>query len=834
MRFRLLAFAFLFTLPVAAQTVPTPEAFLGYSLGDHFTMQHRVLGYAEAVAEASPRVEIMPYGQTYEGRPLVVVVVASEKNMGRLEAIRQSNLAMAGRGNGPVLDDAPTIVWLSYNVHGNEAVSSEAFMPTLYALADPSNAQASAWLENTVVFLDPMINPDGRERYVQGFKQRVGAHVNPAPEAREHSEPWPGGRANHYYFDLNRDWAWQTQIESQQRSVLYRQWMPHVHADFHEQGVNSPYYFAPAAEPYHAVITPWQRQLQTRIGERNAQTFDRESRLYFTRQVFDLFYPSYGDTWPTYNGAVGMTYEQGGSGFAGLGIETETGDTLTLAMRIANHFATSLNTVAVASENAAEMKAQFRTYFDTAGRGEGAPYAAYVVHATNGPDKLRALTRLLDRNGIAYGQATAQARADGYRFRTGQSERASVEAGDLVVPAAQPAGTLVQVLFEPEALLVDSLTYDITAWALPYVYDLDVSALNRTVETRPYTAPAPAPPSGQPYAYLVPWRTMDSARFLADLVEAGVRSRFATEAFTTNGKTYPPGTLIVTRTDNVRLGARFDEALRSAATAHGVAVDGAGSGYVTSGSDFGASSVAYLDAPRVMVLSGEGLSSLAVGEVWHFFDQQLGYPATLVYTDDFSPAMLEDFDVLVMPSGSYGRMLGTDRLAEVRRWVQGGGRIVALEGAMGFLAGKEGFGLKEKEGAKADADSLDALLEPYGTRTRRGISCETPGAVYRVRLDATHPLAYGYDDDTFALVRSGRAYGFLKDGWNVGVVQQDARVSGFVGAEARERLQDALVYGVEPIGRGQVVYMTDSPLFRGFWEGGKLLFANAVFFVGQD
>ncbi len=832
MRFCLLLVLSVLALPLAAQ--PTPEAFLGYPLGTQFTQHHRILAYAEAVAEASPRALVVPYGVTYEGRPLVVVVVASARNMARLEAIQQSNLALTGLRDGPVLEDAPAIVWLSYNVHGNEAVSSEAFMPTLHALTDPDNAQAQAWLENTVVILDPMLNPDGRERYVQGYKQRVGAQPNPEPLAREHAETWPGGRANHYYFDLNRDWAWQTQIETQQRARLYQQWMPHVHADFHEQGVDAPYYFAPAAEPFHAVITPWQRELQTRIGQRNVQTFDAASRLYFTREVFDLFYPSYGDTWPTYNGAIGMTYEQGGSGRAGLAIETSAGDTLTLAQRIANHFATSLNTVAVTAENRAETLDQFRAYFARARRAEGAPYAAYVVSAANGADRLRALTRLLDANNIRYGQAAGRSTAEGFQYRSGAEGRVTVEAGDLVVPAAQPNGTLVQVLFEPSAVLPDTLTYDITAWALPYAYNLDAAALRRPVDTRPYAETRVTPPSiARPYAYLTAWEGMADARLLADLLRHGIRVRAATEPFSIAETSYGPGTLVITRTDNARLGERFDEIVQEAARRHEQPLYPVASGYATQGSDFGARSVAYLEAPRVMVLAGEGLSSLSVGEVWHFFDQQLGYPVTLVDMGDFTPDALAEYDVLVLPSGSYGRVLSSEALQAVHAWVRRGGRLVALEGAARFLAGKDGFGLKATPAAAPD-DSVEARLQPYGTRVRRSIMDETPGAVYRVQLDATHPLAFGYPETTFALVRSGAAYNFLPEGWNVGVVRQDARISGFAGANAQARLQDVLLYGVEEKGRGQVVYLLDSPLFRGFWEGGKLLFANAVFMVGQE
>ena len=241
------------------------------------------------------------YGETNEGRDLVLTYISSPENLANLETIRLNNLAMAGLSKGnaaPATNKTPTIVWLSYNVHGNETSSSEAAMLTLYALVDPSNTRTKEWLQNTVVIMDPCINPDGRDRYVNWFNSVVGGKYNADPASREHSEPWPGGRSNHYNFDLNRDWAWQTQVESRYRLQKYNQWMPQVHVDFHEQGVNNPYYFAPAANPYHEVITQWQKDFQLLIGKNNAFYFDQNGWLFFTKENFDLLYPSYGDTYP--------------------------------------------------------------------------------------------------------------------------------------------------------------------------------------------------------------------------------------------------------------------------------------------------------------------------------------------------------------------------------------------------------------------------------------------------------------------------------------------------------------------------------------------------------
>src|ERR1700742_929913 len=347
-----------------AQELQSPSQFLGYKLGSQFTSHSRIVDYFKYVANTSKHVKLQEYGTTNEGRPLMVLFIASDENIGRLDEIREHNLSLAGLSKSePSLKDAPVIVWLSYNVHGNEPSSSEASMQALYELVNPANTRTQAWLKNTVIVIDPCLNPDGRERYINYYNSVKGAVPDADPSAREHSEPWPGGRVNHYYFDLNRDWAWQTQKETQARVALFNQWLPQVHVDFHEQGYNAPYYFAPAAEPFHKDITAWQKEFQTIIGKNNAKYFDQNGWMYFTKEEFDLLYPSYGDTYPIYNGSIGMTYEQGGIG-AGLSIATRSGDTLTLADRISHHLSNSLSTVEAASANAPKALEEFKKYFE--------------------------------------------------------------------------------------------------------------------------------------------------------------------------------------------------------------------------------------------------------------------------------------------------------------------------------------------------------------------------------------------------------------------------------------------------------------------------------------
>ena len=822
MRSLVVAVVVLLLAPAALAQVQSPEAFLGYPLGERFTPHHRVIDYVEHVAAASERVDLVPYGETVEGRPLVTLVVRA----GDAGAARASNLrAAAGEG---VPDKA--IVWLSYNVHGNESVSTEASLATLYELA--TSDRAAVWLEDVVVILDPCLNPDGRERYVSGYRQRRGAQPNADPDAWEHDEPWPGGRGNHYLFDLNRDWAWGTQAETRARLALYNAWLPHVHVDFHEQGVDSPYYFAPAAEPFHPRITDAQREIQTTIGRANAERFDREGWLYFTREVFDLFYPGYGDTWPTFNGAVGMTYEQGGSGRAGLAIETAEGDTLRLANRIEHHTASGLATVATTAQNAEAVRQAFARYHRDAPAGET---RAYAVRGPQG--QLDALAELLDLQGIRYGWADREQTAQGVRYGGGLDApaapaRVTVAPGDLVVPLDQPKGTLAAVLFEPAPALADSVTYDVTAWALPYVYGLEGLALRAGVSTtdaRP-VASSPALPE-RPYAYVARYDSAPDAALLARLLDAGVGVRIATEPFTSGGEAYGAGTLVVTRAGNRELGDRFDAVVRGAAREASRPLGALATGFAETGIDVGSNAVGFVRAPRVLVLADEPVSSTALGEVWHTFEQTWQYPVSLVRAEDLGRAELADADVLVMPSGSYGDWLDGDRASTVLDWVRAGGRVVAMERAVDALAREDGFGVKRRTVARDT--SASSKLRRYADREREDAASSNPGSIYRVQLDGSHPLAFGYPGYTYTLKRGTAAFEFLESGWNVGVVREGRPVSGFAGADTAERLTDTLVFGVREVGRGQVVLLVDSPLFRGFWSNGELLFANAVFGLGE-
>ncbi|MCM4168822.1 hypothetical protein KCTC52924_02517 [Arenibacter antarcticus] len=800
-----------------SQEIKSPAQFLGYELGTAFTRHHRVVDYYEHLAtNAADRVQLIEYGQTNEKRPLILAYVSNAENIKNLKPIREAHINNSKGGDTP----SKAIVWLSYNVHGNESVSTEASMQTIYDLL----TKKSDYLDDTVVIIDPCLNPDGRERYVNWYYQYKNSPNNVDPNSKEHHEGWWSGRSNHYMFDLNRDWAWLTQVESRHRLKVFNQWLPHIHVDFHEQGVDNPYFFAPAAEPFHEVVTDFQREFQVIIGKNNAKYFDANGWFYFTKEIFDLLYPSYGDTYPTYNGGIGMTYEQGGSGRAGLGIKTSIGDTLTLKDRIAHHLTTGLSTVEVASQNTTRLNEEFQKFY----QNKNFKFKSYVL--SGNPDKLEALGNLLQSHEITYGWATNSS-VKGYDYNSGKVKTIKTTSENMVVSTDQTKGTLVKVLLEPHTKLSDSLTYDITAWSLPFAYGLDATATETLVNIAPEESTSvakntPTNLSKDAYAYIADWNSMKDARFLSELLKKNIRVRYANQPFTVAGKVFDRGSLIITKGDN-RNHKNFIDSLENIAQNHQVLLTASQSGFVEKGKDFGSSNVPMITDSKIAILSGEPTSTLQFGEVWHFFEQQLHYPVTILDASYYSRVDLSEYDVLILPNGWYSDFFDKKKLTDLKQFVHNGGKLIAMDGAIKGINGKEGFAIKEKEIKK---DSL-ATLHPYDDSEREYIKNSITGAIFKAKVDPTHPLAYGYPDQYFTLKLGEEAYRKLENGNVVYLEKNSAPVSGFAGSEARKKIDETLIFGVENHGKGQVIYMVDNPLFRGFWENGKLFFVNALFMV---
>jgi hypothetical protein len=803
--------------------IKSPDDFLGYPLGSKFTPHYQIIAYFKYLAGINKNIRLISYGKTYENRELIVAVISSRENMDNLEQIRKVNIGLSRAEAQADLNKQPAILWMSYNVHGNEASSSETAMKTLYTLSEGTFGRTKEWLRNTIVILDPCLNPDGRERYVNFYNSVVGVGPDANSSAREHNEPWPRGRVNHYYFDLNRDWAWQTQIETQQRLALYHEWMPEVHVDFHEQSYNDPYYFAPAAEPVHQDITPFQREFQITAGKNNAKYFDENGWQYFTKERFDLLYPSYGDTYPLYNGAIGMTYEQGGIN-GGLTVQIASGDTLTLKDRISHHFVTGMATLETVSDHAPLLVSEFGKYFEQSVANAPGNYKSYIVKADN-LSRLRKLSALLSKNHIEYAFGGDKAMT-GFSFETKKMAGFKIQRNDLIVCLKQPAAVLANVLFEPETKVTDSNTYDITAWSLPYAYGLSAFACKESISgsfaTLDDTSESPSI-AEKPYAWILPWNGLEDARILIALQQWNIKVRMAEQAFTIGTKIYPEGSLVVYRIENERINKDISKLISAVSKKFNKAFASIASGFVQKGKDFGSSAYPLLTIPKVAMVADEDVSAQSAGEIWHFFEQELEYPLNIINERSIGDLELSTTNVLILPDGQYLRK----NIEKLEDWINRGGKVILMEEAISSVIDIKPFEIKKKE--FPDPDEKDHLARTYKEKDENNTADAIPGAIYKVDMDKTHPLTLGLGAFYYTLKTDDKIYQLLAKGWNVGVLKPNALMAGVVGRNIQKKLAGGLVFGVQPAEKGNIIYFSTDVLFRSFWENGKQLFVNALF-----
>jgi hypothetical protein len=525
-------------------------------------------------------------------------------------------------------------------------------------------------------------------------------------------------------------------------------------------------------------------------------------------------------------GAIGMTYEQAGHGMAGLGINTDEGEVLTLKDRATHHVTTGLSTVEISANNADKLNTEFVKFFDN----NDFKYKSYVLKNENN-DKTNRLKALLDTHEIKY-ENTKSGTVKGYDYATQKEGKMNVSSNDLVIHTNQSKGIMVKVLFEPNTKLVDSLTYDITSWSLPYAHGFKAIASKNKVNssTSNQSNLITNTIDKSAYAYISKWNSLDDATFLGALLQANITPRFSEKPFSIGGKSYKRGTLIILRNDNRN--TSFDAKLVDIANKHQREMAAVTTGFVSSGVDFGSSSVKPINQQKIAVLSGKGTSSLSFGEIWHFFETQLQYPITNINSDDFSYLDYSKYDVIIIPSGSYSKVLTTTTLSKLKKWTRSGGTLIAIGNALKSFAGNKEFALKKKKSKK---DSEKANLTPFADRERKSVANLITGSVFNSTLDNTHPLAFGYGNTYFSLKLSGTSYEYLKNGNNVGYFTENAQnVSGYAGSNAVKNVPKSLLFGEEKMGNGSIIYMVDNPLFRSFWENGKLFVANAVFLLNSN
>jgi len=840
-------------LPPLDERVPRPEAFLGYPLGARFTHWAQILGYLEAVAHASDRVKLWEYGKTYEGRPLELVAISSPENLARLDQLRAERLRLADPGNLPreeresLARQLPVAVWLAYGIHGDEASSSEAAMAVAYVLA-AGGGDVPELLKSTIVLIDPLSNPDGRERYVRGYEERQGAAPDPRAAAAEHFQPWPGGRQNHYLVDLNRDWAWASQQESRARIAAYRSWEPQVYVDFHEMGSESSYFFPPPSEPVNNRI---ERRILSWIdtfGRANAEAFDRLGWVYFKSENYDLFYPGYGDSYPSLRGAVGMTYEMAGGGRGGLALSLPDGSALTLADRVAHHLTTSLATVRTAAANAHRLLADF-----AANRAGAAPEAARSFLWTADRPEARALADLLALHGIRVRQLGGNATLKVKRLSRGAAaEDRRFPAGTYLVSTAQPLGNLVDALMDLDVPMSPAFLerqrerleqnlkpefYDITAWSLPLAYNLEAWVAPGEVSGARALAPDPGGLAGGSggaagLGVLVRPQGLATYRLEAELQKRGIRHRVALASLTVGAAEYPTGTLFIPRHGNP---ADLDKELAGLLAEGQLAGQSVDSSFEVNGTSLGSADMPSVRPVRVGLLSGDGVDAGSFGSLWHLLDRQIGLRYDRLDLARLSHVDLSDFDAIVLPDGEYDDHVPEKARQALDVWIKDGGMLVAIGEAVVWLQDHQMTAIKKWEPPKATDDPESSGSEDSATAEQLGLAGRaifTPGAALATRMQRHHPLTAGLAAPPAVLYEGSRVLRATGDPQKDVLVAADEHpvIAGFAFPEAEQRLSGSLLVGEESRGKGTVVLFAEDPDFRLFWRATAPILLNALLY----
>ena len=814
--------------------IPRPSEVIGHQIGTRHTRPAQVVDYFQAVAEASDRVVLRSHGRTYEGRRLIHAIVTSPENHDNLEQIRQANRQTAlqpSQVSDADLEDRPAVVLQGYSIHGDEASGTESSILFLYHMAAGNGPSVDAALENAVTIVDPMFNPDGRDRFVDWVNQNRGETPTADPQDREHNQPWPGGRTNHYWFDLNRDWLPVQHPSSQGRIDYFHDWKPQVLTDFHEMGAEATYFFQPGIQSRTNPNTPEINQRLTgRIAQRHANYLERIGSLYYTRESFDDFYYGKGSTYPDINGSIGILFEQASS--RALKRETSKGE-MTYAFTVRNQFMTSLSTMRAVVEMRTDLLQYQRDFFANREEAlEDTDTRAFVVDASDHSTQARALAKVLDRHDVRMYELGESVEANGQTFEAGEA---------YTVPLDQPQGRFVKAAMEQTSSYPDSIFYDVSTWSLPLAFGVD------------YAAVTEAPSQGNPiddvsyqsgdviggrsqYTYILPWGSYYAPRAVQRLHNNDIRPRVMTDPFTARvgGETqsFDRGAMVIrVRQRGVPTDSVHAVVQRIAAEDY-VDVYAVDKGLTPSGPDLGSRGSEILEPPKVALITGTGggsryggASPYNAGEVWHLLSERMNVPVSLVNLSDVEYADLDRYNTMVLAGGDFDD-LPTEK---VKGWVEEGGTLIGIEDAVEWPIE---HGLVDLTERSVDIDSLvhdrayAELPEAYGAQ---GIG----GSIFEANLDTTHPIAYGYEE-TVPVFRVGTGFYDPSDtpGASVATYDETPRLSGYLSEEQEEVAAGAASIEAHEMGGGQVVLFMDNPNFRAFWYGTNGLFLNAVY-LGQ-
>jgi hypothetical protein len=854
------------SLPVARlqpdPAIPTLQAAVGHTWAADITSHRHMGDYLDALTQAAPdRTRLESYGESYEGRPLLYLVITSAENMERLEEIRESLRQLAdprvttAAEAESLTERLPAVVWLAASVHGNELSSTEAMLLTAYHLLADQRSETRDLLDRLIVVIDPLQNPDGRERFIRSFRENRGVFTPSNPLSTQHAERWPGGRFNHYLFDMNRDWFLQSQQETVARVKAYLDWQPQIYVDAHEMGRNNTYFFVPSADPVNPFVLPAQRDWLWKIGRHQADWFDRYGFAYTTREMFDSFYPGYGSEWPTLQGGLGILWEQAGT--RGLVVDRDDETKLFYEQAVLHHYVSALATLEIAAQQRERLLQQFH-----AARARGVQWGnegtvkQFFLPVGPRPQRTRRLATLLARNGVEVHVVADRVRVTGVDVRDGRTVERAVPPGSFQIPVAQPTGRLVRALLDQqvemdEAYLrrqlerkADDLPdqiYDVTAWSLPLAFDVACLAADRTFALGPRWDPA-SPDTGRSVApaqvaYLV--RPTDGAVEAACYwLQQGVRLHVTNEGFTLRDRKYPRGTLIIPTREN---GPELHELVVRGAARYAVRVVPTDTAFVDEGAHFGGPHVKWVRPPRIL-LAMDQPARYSVGHTWYLFDQQLRYPTTRVRCGDLPQVDLGDFNVLILPDGDYRGFTPFDKswADRLRQWVQDGGTLILVAGGA-IWAADENIGLVAlrragKEGAAAASDGSPDSNPPAQSEkeTAQRWPDRVPGAFLKAHAFQKHWLTFGCSATFPAFFHGDIAFEPLPPTTGRSLVEFAAEdellVSGFCWPETKPLIAGKTYLAYQPLGKGHIVAFAADPNFRAMFPSLQRLFVNACLF----
>jgi hypothetical protein len=806
-------------------SVPQPKEIIYHEVGEWHVTHDRLLNYMKAIAQAVPeRVKLETMGYTYEGRPQVLLIITSKSNHANLEQIRQQHVQLTDPAKSASinLDKMPVVVWIGHSIHGNEPSGANASLLSAYYLAAAQGKQIDNLLENVVILFDPSFNPDGLQRFSTWANQHKSKNLVSDPNAREFNEVWPGGRFNHYWFDLNRDWLPAVHVESQNRLKWFHKWKPNILTDHHEQGSNATFFFQPGVPSRVNPLTPAKNQeLTAKLGKFHAQYLDRIGSLYFTKENYDDFYYGKGSTYPDVQGCIGILFEQASS--RGHLQQTANG-LLSFPFTIRNQFVTTLSTL----EGARLLRKEFLEYQrdfykQSATRASAYPVKGYVFGDKNDMAKTNYFAEMLKRHQIELNE-----------LPDSWNDSEFDKSASFMVSLNQPQHSLIRAIFEKKAEYEDSLFYDITAWTMPLAFGLPYRELTGTftmgkrAETMQQHKSAVTGQSSE-YAYLIKWHGLYAPAALNEMLGAGILVKVATGTFEISvdgGKQkFDRGTLLVPVKLQGKSTTELSSFINAITEKYQLTSFAVNSGNVTAGVDLGSSKFITIAKPSIAMITGTGVNATDAGEVWHLLDQRMNMMATHLEPAIFNRAELNKYNTLIMVGGNYNEL----NKEKLKTWIQNGGVLILTEEAVSW-ASQNGINEVKLKRAKSPVDSTQKLA--YIEREQVDGSQQIQGAIFGAEADLTHPLAYGYGAKTVSLFKANKV--FMEKSKNPYATPfyygSKPLQSGWVSKENNDAIKNSAAVIVHTVGNGRVINIADNPNFRAFWLGGTKLFMNAIFF----